>query len=304
MDSIKASIDIGTNSVLLLVISSKEEGNNFEILAEDARITRIGEGVSDSSFLKYDAMKRTINVLQEYKKIATELGASVVKVVATSAVRDAKNSSEFIALAKQSVNIDVEIISGDREAELVYESAITSAKSFHINRMLVVDIGGGSTEFIVGKESKIEKVRSLQCGSVRMTEECLRDDPPTPFEMKLLRKIVQRKLSEIIPSEWEAECCIGVAGTVTTVAQIMLGIMHYKRSLIEGYKIEIQRLEELIDKLSMLKIEERKKITGLHPDRADVILAGAVILQEIMNHFNYSFVITSTMGLRYGLLMN
>ena len=302
MDSIKASIDIGTNSVLLLVIRLKEEGNHFEVLAEDARITRIGEGVSDSSYLKYEAMKRTIMVLREYKKIATDLGASVVKVVATSAVRDAKNSSEFIALAKQSLNIDVEIISGDREAELVYKSAVSSAKSFDNNRMLIVDIGGGSTEFIVGKESKIEKVKSLQCGSVRMTEECLRNDPPTPLEMESLRKIVKKKLSEIIPSEWESEYCVGVAGTVTTVAQIMLGIIHYKRSLIEGYKIEIQRLEELINKLSTLKNDERKKITGLHPDRADVILAGAVILQEIMNHFNYSFVITSTMGLRYGLL--
>lgn len=304
MDSIKASIDIGTNSVLLLVIRTKGEGNHFEVLAEDARITRIGEGVSDSSFLKYEAMKRTLNVLREYKKIATDLGASVFKVVATSAVRDAINSSEFIALAKQSLNIDVEIISGDREAELVYKSAVSSAKSLDNNRVLIVDIGGGSTEFIIGRKSKIEKVRSLQCGSVRMTEECLRNDPPTPLEIDSLRKIVKKNLSEVAPSEWESEYCVGVAGTVTTVAQIMLGITHYKRNLIEGYKIEIQRLEELINKLYMLKIEERKKINGLHPDRADVILAGAVILQEIMNHFNYSFVITSTMGLRYGLLMD
>ncbi|RMF93982.1 MAG: Ppx/GppA family phosphatase [Candidatus Schekmanbacteria bacterium] len=297
---IEASIDLGTNSALLLI--AKKNGKKLEVLREELRICRIGEGTNRSGILNDDAVNRTIKVLKEYKKIAEEYNASKIIVGATSALRDAKNSNTFIKKVKELLDINIQIISGEEEALLTYYSAIQTFPS-NAHSALVVDIGGGSTEFIIGKGDKIKDLKSLRFGSVRLTEEFIKNNPPSEKEIENLKESIIKHLSVLHKDSWRGDCLIGIAGTVTTVAQMIKRQENYIRSEIEGFEIGINELTSLIDKIKSMTTEERMKLPGLHPARADVIVSGALILNEIMNYFGYDKALTSTGGVRYGLLL-
>lgn len=296
----KASIDLGTNSALLLI--AKTDGRNFDVIREELRICRIGEGVDSTGNLNPKAIDRTIKVLEEYKKIAEECGVYNIIVGATSAVRDANNSDSFIKKVKVKLNIDIEIISAMREAELSFLSSLSTMPD-NAKSALVIDIGGGSTEFIFGEDGNIKNIISHQLGSVRLTEEYLHHNPPKMNELSDVKKHIRRKLSSIEKEKWKGECFIGVAGTVTTVAQMIQENREYNRDKIDGFLIKQTEISFLIDKISKMSTEERKKLPGLHPDRADVIISGAIILKEIMEYFGYTETLTSTRGVRYGLMM-
>ena len=293
-------IDIGTNSVLLLI---GELGISREIqsLKEDLRVTRIGKGVNETRLLRKDRMINTLEVLKEYIKECKKSGVEKIKVIGTSALRDAENSNDFLNLVKEETGVNVEILSGIREAELSFSGAISGIKDDGLGKT-VIDIGGGSTEVVFGKGIKPEYFKSFEIGSIRMTEQFLKSDPPGENEIKEMRNFIKNSLS-IFPKSLKTRLLIGVAGTVTTLAQISLKLPLYDRLQIENYKMQISNLEEIISLLKERNLEERKKIAGLLPERADVIVAGAIILEEIMNYFGFNEVIVSTRGLRYGVMM-
>ena len=288
-------IDIGTNSVLLLIGEPGISGG-IHPLKEDLRVTRIGKGVNETRLLRQDRMITTLEVLKEYINESKKSGAEKIKVIGTSALRDAVNSNDFLNLVKEETGINIEILSGIREAELSFSGAVSGLMNDGLEKT-VVDIGGGSTEVIFGKGDKPEYFKSLKIGSVRMTEQFLKSDPPGENEIKEMSNFIKNSLS-IFPKSLTTRLLIGVAGTVTTLAQIFLKLSLYDRLQIENYKIQISSLEEIISLLKERNLEERKKIAGLLPERADVIVAGAIILEEIMKYLGFNEIIVSTLGLR------
>ena len=306
------AIDIGTNSVLLL-IGRIDKNKHIEPIHEDLKVTRIGKGVYDTKLIKNEAMTKTLSVLKDYIDKCKKSGAENIKVVGTSALRMAENSSAFLNLVKNETDIIVEVISGKKEAELSFLGAVSGIEDKGINTT-IIDIGGGSTEIIFGADDKIQYSKSLEIGSVRLTEKFLKSDPVEENEVRNIREAIKNNLKQIPPRPplakggWgdlpnKDNLLIGVAGTVTTLAQIDLKIPGYDRLKIGNWKLKSENLKRIISVLKKKDMDERKKIIGLEPDRADVIIAGAIILEEIINYLKFYELHVSTRGLRYGVMM-
>lgn len=291
-----AAIDIGTNSVLLLV-AKKTDKDNFDVLADEAEVTRLGEGLSANGFLKDSAMERTIAVLKRYIDIAKQHNYEKVVAVGTEALRRASNARSFVDRVKDECGIDIDIISGEREAELTFEP---SARDFGRD-ITLIDIGGGSTEFIAGG-----KKISVRIGAVTMLERFLHGDPVTEKEFNELAKAcaetIARDTKNIIQLTDTERPLVGVAGTCSTLAAMHLGLEKYSHSEVHGLKMTIGDIDSIISRLTPLTIQERREIKGLHPDRADVILPGAVILREAMKLLKKCDVIISDRGIRFGIV--
>ncbi len=316
------AIDIGTNSVLLLIGKIKEN-KSIEPIHEDLKVTRIGKGVYDTKLITDEGIKKTLAVLKNYVEKCKESGVERIRTIGTSALRIAENSNIFLDIAKKETGISVEIISGTKEAELSFLGAISGIEDENIDAV-IIDIGGGSTEIIYGINKKIQYSKSLEIGSVRLTEKFLKSDPVKENEIEKVRNYIKTNLKTLSPSPFSPpvsplplgerdrvrensqsnnSVLIGVAGTVTTLAQIDMKIPCYDRLKIGNWKLEINNLKEITSLLKEKTIEERKRVKGLEPERADVILAGAIILEEIMDHLGFNKVYVSTRGLRYGAMM-
>ena len=261
-------IDIGTNSIRLLVYGDKEKLGET---SKEIIITRIGEGVDANRVISKEAMERTVSGLKELK------GSSEgeVRAFATSAVRDAANRSEFIEMAKDVAGLDVEVISGEEEAELAFLGARMGFSSDHI---FVIDIGGGSTELIVGKGDSISYKTSLDIGAVRLREMEARG---------LDRKEVLDGLLDIeidIPKGCRA---IGIGGTATTAGAIDQYLEEYSRGKIQGYTLTPERIGEIYSELSDMTLKERKSVVGLSEKRADIIVQGLYILIRVLERFGF-----------------
>lgn len=306
-----AAIDIGTNSVLLTIA---EAGLNSGVKArlELANITRLGEGVADSGLFNREAMKRTLAVLTEYARVCKEYSVTDILVVGTAAMRRARNSGEFIKRVQDECGLTIEVISGEREAELSFLAASTDFGS----NIIVVDIGGGSTEFISGATV------SIPIGSVLLHEKIVKTDPISDKEFSDIVYEVQEKLKKISPppdlppqggrenlnapilrqAQDERSILVATAGTATTLAAMKLGLKEYSHSKVHGEALTIADIEKIIDDLKGLTIEDRKKLPGLEPKRADVILPGALILETVMKKLGYDKVTVSDRGVRWGLI--
>lgn len=299
---LKASIDIGTNSVLLLVAKIQDGG--IEVLEEKQAVPRLGKSVDTEKNLHPDSCDRVIKVLKSYKAHLVKNYSSVaneVVVTATSAVRDSSNREQFINQIYQETGWRVQLLSGEEEAQTTYTGAISVLKDQSRN-YVVLDIGGGSTEIAIGKQLELSNGVSVDMGSVRFSERYLKSDPPKIKELENLR-IEVNSLLKANSFNLKNYQLVGVAGTVTSIAAIELGLDHYDASQINGYHLKKESVEKFIDEFSEIssdKIEE--KYSPFLSGRGDVITGGLVILHEFMNHFSFNELIVSTGGIRHGIL--
>lgn len=299
-----ASIDIGTNTTRLLIAEPGDD-RSLKTVLRLARITRLGEGVDTGRAFKPGAIKRTLDTLSEFKQILEAEGVVTVRVIATSAARDARDVAEFVEQAGK-IGFEVEILTGPQEAQFAFNGATYDAGDLiGPTRYLVIDIGGGSTEFILGREGKTERLYSFDIGSVRLTEMFFRTDPPAPVELEkaqlLIRTETGRALSEFRSMPLVA---IGVAGTITTIAAVQQEMAIYDPEKIHHFKLTAPEIEEILQRFLSLPLEKRKKLPGLEPARADIIIAGTLILLEALRLLGLSELIVSEHDLLDGLILS
>jgi exopolyphosphatase/guanosine-5'-triphosphate,3'-diphosphate pyrophosphatase len=298
-----ACVDIGTNSVLLLV-AERAPGGEVRAVLERATITRLGQGVDATGELAPDARARTLQCLGSYAEEARRLGASRVLAVGTSAMRDARGGADFAREAAALLGEAPRVISGDEEARLTFRGAL-SGLPLPPGPTLVFDVGGGSTELIVGEVSgsslHIERAVSLDIGSVRLTERYLRSDPPAPSEAEALRAEVDRQLTAFPPAPGAS--LVGVAGTVTTLAAVARGVVPYDGARVHGLDLAAPEVEALARRLASLPLAERRELPGLEPKRADVIVAGALLVERLVGWGGWPRLVVSDRGVRWGLAL-
>lgn len=295
-----ATIDVGTNTVLLLV--AERRGPDLVPVVERAEITRLGRGVDATGRLDPAAIAETVAVLAAYAREARALGAAGIACVATSAARDAANGAEFFEAARREAGLAPEVISGDEEARLVYGSAWRDFGGAGA-ALAVLDVGGGSTEFIVGEGPAPRARVSLQVGAVRLTERHVRADPVTPAELAAVRagaRAALAPLADMAPGPRAR--LVGVAGTVTTLCAVEQALPVYDAARVHGATLTRAGVEALLERLAALRVSERAALPGMEPKRADVILAGGVVVAEAMALAGLDVLTVSDRGVRWGLL--
>ena len=298
-----ATIDIGTNTILLLVAELDEDGR-FRVLTDRAEIARLGEGVDRTRSLTAAGVERALEVLREYIHACRNFGVEEIAAVGTSALRDALNAKSFLARLKHEFKLDLRVLSGQEEAAYSY-LAVQKGLQLDAEDVLVVDVGGGSTEFMRAKDGTLHGWASLDLGSVRLTERYFSSDPVAQEECARLVQAVDAELRPLV-IEWSEkrsfDAMVGIAGTFTTLAAVMKGLKNYSHSEVHGSRLARAEVERQVELYRARTVAERKQIPGLEPKRADVILAGALSIERIMTLFAIDEVIVSDQGIRYGLL--
>jgi exopolyphosphatase/guanosine-5'-triphosphate,3'-diphosphate pyrophosphatase len=290
-----ATIDIGTNTTLLLIA----ETTDGSVVAERAEITRLGRGIGADGGLGRQGIERTLAVLTDYAALARHHGAAT-HAIGTEGLRRASNAADFLAPAAQILGSAVEVIDGDREAALTFLAARRSFPEATDGTAVVVDIGGGSTEIIVCRRGAVDFRRSLPLGSVRLTEKHVRNDPATEAEAAAIADEVSGLLAAV-PFPSEPVTLIGIAGTVTTLAAMSLDLVSYDPDLVHGHRMTLAALDQQIARLRTANQAQREQMPGLDPKRADVILAGALLLRCIADRAHAPEVLVSDRGIRWGL---
>jgi exopolyphosphatase/guanosine-5'-triphosphate,3'-diphosphate pyrophosphatase len=298
-----ASLDIGTNSTRVLV--ARPVDGKLDILDRRNTITRLGQGVGASGRLAPEAVERTLDCLEGYREILDRHGVERLRVAATSAARDAANRDEFFDAVEALVGTRPELLSGDEEGRLSFRGA-TGELDPGSGPFLVVDIGGGSTEFIVGTD-RVEGVMSVDVGCVRLTEKFLLHDPPQPEELTACISLTEAYLDDVvreIPAVSEARTLVGVAGTITTVAAVEIGLETYDRDRIHHFHLSREAAEDVFRTLATESRAERIHNPGLEEARADVIVAGCCVLVAIFRHFGFDEMIVSEADILDGLALS
>ena len=293
-----AAVDLGTNSTRLLVADVAD--GRLEEVERRLTITRLGEGVDGRRRLLPLPVARVRNCLAEYRRAAEGLGAERTLAVATSAVRDAENGEAFLGEVEWSYGFDTELLTGEAEALLTLRG-VTAGRALEPGT-LVVDVGGGSTELVVGGPGGVEFHTSLDAGCVRMTERFLASDPPGKAELAACAEAVRTLISDAVPADVRARvrAGIGVAGTVTTLAALDLGLVEYDPERVHGHRIPAARVEAELRRLAALPVAARRELPGLEPDRAPVIVAGVVAVRETLAAFGLAELEASEWDLLHG----
>jgi len=298
-----AAIDIGTNSMRLLLadIDNKKIVNRKKYINP----TRIGSSVDKNKLINEEGIIRNIEALNDFTKQAKEYGADKIVAIATSAVRDAANGKAFIQRAYDLTGVNIDIISGEKEAALGYRGVTLCMENNSISEMmLVIDIGGGSTELILGQGPTLEKTISLNVGAVRMTERFITTDPIIKEEHKEMEddiyKIVKESVEQI--KKQSPKTIIGIGGTITTLAALHQQLDPYNPDKVHNYKLTLDNITTLKQKLLTLTVEEIRSLKGIHPKRADIIVAGATILHTIMRNLEINEITVSEYDNLEGLL--
>lgn len=300
----KAAIDIGTNTVLLLVAEEQEDG--LQIIHEEQRMPRLGKGVDADKTLDPESMERVINSLKEYKAILESDFKDVSKVIvtATSAVRDAANRDEFLTLVDTQTGFKVQLLSGEEEAEYTYRGALTVIEEELDGDVFVLDIGGGSTEIALGRNGKLVDSYSFDMGCVRFTERFLLEDPPFQEQLHQCREAVKYLLDSKKFKNKRKVQAIGVAGTLTSLAAIDLQIDEYDPEHMNGHVIVSEKLRKGIE---IFSLHTHKQLLELSPKvlkgREDIFLAGLLILEVFLDYFDLDEIRVSTGGIRHGALL-
>jgi len=299
-----AVVDIGTNSTRLLV-AELGGGRVTDELDRRTTVTRLGTGVDADGRLRDDAMERVYATLEEYRQAMHEHGVERGVAVMTSAVRDAANGREFADEVARRFALEPHILKGDDEARLTFLGAMSERDPADRTRTLVIDIGGGSTELVVGDGHEMRFHVSTQAGVVRQTERHLHSDPPTPAELEALRGDVGEIVSDAVPSEDRASVkhAIAVAGTATQLAAIAQGLEPYDPERVQGYVITADERDRLLAQLAAVPLDERCRTPGLDPARAPTIVAGAAILSVVMDLFGLDRVEVSEHDILRGAAM-
>jgi exopolyphosphatase/guanosine-5'-triphosphate,3'-diphosphate pyrophosphatase len=293
-----ASIDIGTNTILLLV--AEIDKGVLKPLLEKETIVRLGEGVQQNGVLLEGAMERGIQTLTQYLKECEGMGVQRIFAAGTSALREAKNARDFLKRVEEQLNLAIEIISGEEEAQLSFLAVARDLRNLE-EPILVVDVGGGSTEFVFGKGDQISRWVSLPDGSVRFTEQFLLSDPVRQEEWVNMDNEIMKGLGEVPPPQ-KPFTLVAVGGTATTLASVELRLEHFVYEKIHHFILGRKALKSQLKLYRSRTLEERRKIPGLFPARADVILAGGAILYFAMEKFGVPSALISCHGVRYGLI--
>ena len=307
-----ASLDLGTNTLRLLIAEASKGNILFPILTKRA-ITRLGEGLHKNGLIKAQAIKRSLEVLDDFSKIINYYKVEKVFAVSTSVAREAKNTKEFIAQILERTGIPVRILTGSEEAELTLKGVFSVIKRI-APKSLIFDIGGGSTEFILTKDTSPIKLASIRLGVVHLAENLITSDPPTPRELSHLRSTIKDHLQsfdftqDIIRGTNSSPAAsqfslIGTAGTVTTLAAIDQQMKLYDPLKINNYQLTREVLEKIYLQLICSSIAQRKTIPGLEEGRAEVIIPGTAIVLEIMDYFRIDQLTVSDAGLLEGILL-
>jgi len=299
-----AAIDCGTNSIRLLVGEPDGPGG-FTTVERLMRITRLGAGVDATGRLAPEALGRTTAVLREYRAVMDGLGVERVRITATSAARDAANRDEFFDAAEAIVGARPELLSGDQEGRLTFAGA-TAELDRRDGPFLVVDIGGGSTEFVTGT-TDADGVVSVDIGCVRLTEKQLHHDPPRPEELSITLSMVEAYLEDVrreLPGVADARTFIGTAGTVTTVAAVEIGLAEYDRDRIHHFRLTHAAAEDVFRTLATEKRADRIANPGLEEARADVIVGGCCILVSVFRTFGFDECLVSEADILDGLVLS
>jgi exopolyphosphatase/guanosine-5'-triphosphate,3'-diphosphate pyrophosphatase len=302
----RAVIDIGTNSVKLLV--ADVNGSGIEPVHEASNQTRLGRGFYETGILQPVAIKATADAVAAFARQAAENGATSIRVFATSAAREAKNPGDLVLAVLAVCGLKVEIISGEQEAEWAFRGATTNP---HLARqpILLMDLGGGSTEFILGQGDRKHFQQSFPLGAVRLLEFLPHDNPPQASELGATRRWLRQFLAtQIMPHLEQAITrersegsltLVGTGGTASTLAAMEAKLVAFDRRKIEGARLSFQCVTKWVERLWSLPLVERRKIPGLPPERADVILTGSAIYAAVMEAFSFPEVCITTRGLRY-----
>jgi len=291
-----AVIDVGTNSARLLV--AEVEGRRVEPVERRSTVTRLGRGVDLSGRLSAEAIEDACAAIGEYIGVIEELGAERVDAIATSAVRDAENGSAFIAELRERFALSARVLDGEEEARSTYLGA--SSEQLPTVPTLVIDIGGGSTELIVGEGEEIAFHASLQAGVVRHTERHIGSDPPTAIELESLAADVRGLIQAAVPTGLAAADGIAVAGTPTSLAAIELELEPFDPNRVHGHRLLLPSIQRMLSQLASAPLSKRVEIPGLHADRAPTIVSGVVILVEAMRAFGLEQVTVSEHDILYG----
>ncbi|MCK2237047.1 MULTISPECIES: Ppx/GppA phosphatase family protein [unclassified Crossiella] len=283
------AIDCGTNSIRLLVadVSEREDGSRWlRDVHREMRIVRLGQGVDATGVLAPEALARTRIALADYTAILRRKGVERVRMVATSATRDAANRDDFFGMVRETLGVDAEVITGDEEATLSFTGAVGDLEPEE-GPFVVVDLGGGSTEVVLGDwdgvRAKVTAARSVDIGCVRLTERCLPDDPPTPAQRAEAERVIAESLAEAFAAVdvSSARTWIGLAGTMTTLSGIAKGLPSYDSEAIHLSRLQMGELHETIELLLTLSRADRAALPVMHPGRVDVIGGGALVVAKI-----------------------
>ena len=295
-----AVVDCGTNTTRLLIA-----GGRGPAAVRLSEITRLGRGVDGSGRLDPSAVERTLECLREYRRAIDIHNPTAVRVIATSAVRDASNRLEFLEPAEEILGAAPEVLSGREEAETAFRGAVSDLDPAE-GPYLVVDIGGGSTELSFG-EGRCTDALSLDIGSVRLTEKYIHHDPPQPEELAACLSVTELHLDDAVRAigALAGPCrLVGVAGTITTVAAVELGLATYDRDRVHHFRLSKEAAEDVFRTLATEALADRVHNPGLHPGRADVIVAGVCILVRIMRYFDFDECLVSESDLLDGLALS
>ncbi len=284
-----AVVDIGSNSTRLL-IADVREGRVEAELARHSNVTRLGAGVDADGRLGEEAMERVYAVLDQYRTEIVEHGCGAGFAVLTSAVRDSANGSEFADTVRSRYDLEPRVLSGDEEARMTFRGATSERDPADLTPTLVFDIGGGSTELVIGAGSEVAFHVSTQAGVVRQTERHLTEDPPSENELESLRADVREIFAAAVPAQRREGVgrAIGVAGTATSLGAIAQALDPYDPARVHGYQLDAQECERILAQLAGMALKQRREVAGLHPDRAPTIIAGILIFEQVLNMFGLS----------------
>jgi exopolyphosphatase/guanosine-5'-triphosphate,3'-diphosphate pyrophosphatase len=300
-----AAIDIGSNSVRLLVAEALR-GGTYRILDEEREPTRLGRSVSEKGQLDDESMERTITALRTFKQIAAGYQATSLRTIATCAVREARNGPEFCRRVREQVGLDVEVISGDREARLAF-SSVQNAFDLSGKNVIVADIGGGSTEIVFATGNLIESIFSTPLGAVRLTEQFALGEGAVPetFQRDIARMDEEIALclkKRTTRPLFAPHFLVGCGGTFTTLAELVMASKKEVDIPVAGYKVSHAEVRHLLDRLLKMPLRSRRTMAGMTPDRADIILAGLSIIDALLKRFRVNTLMIHTRGVRDGLV--
>ena len=288
-----AVIDIGTNTLLLLIVDDE-----LRRVVDLCRFGRLGKGLDASGVLASDAIEKSLEICREYRTVMDQHGIAAPAIVATQALREAKNAAAFVEPAQQILGAPIEVIAGAREAELAFLSVARTFTEL-VGAYVVVDVGGGSTELIVTDGTRVVSAVSVPIGAVRMTERHLAHDPPTAAEIAALDTDIDAHLAPLaLPTNVPL---VGTAGTATTMAAIALGLAAYDSDAVTGLRLSPERISVQRGTLLAATVAERRETRGIEPERADVVAAGVAIYARVMARLHAPVMITCDRGVRWGL---
>ena len=305
-----AAIDIGTNTFRLLIakVLYNPKINKYKIkeIYSERIITRLGQGISENGLIKKSAIHRGLSALKKFHDVISHYNVYETSAIATSALRDAKNKDEFLCNAKEKIGLEIKIISGREEAKMTFAGMLTGITA--PESVLMVDIGGGSTELIFARQRKPVVAHSLKLGVVYLADRYMKSDPPLKKDLNQMDDIISMKIMSKVRTFAKLlskdTALVGTAGTITTLATMVQHLKKFDHSKVHNFKLGIKKIKNIFSDISIVTAGERVKYHPFEPERLDIIVPGTFILLKLMETFGFKTVIVSNYGLREGILLD